>query len=179
MHPLKIEKGELADLAALFQIYLNGKNELERNGIYQWTDNYPTSSIIESDLRKGVLYLLKKGQEIIGAINISEEQEVEYQSINWKFDAAKVLVIHRLVIDPQYQRQGYARRLMDFAEDFALANDYSSIRLDAYSQNHKVIEFYKKRNYFVRGDVYFPQREHSFHCMEKEIKTTSEEDALV
>ncbi|MEZ4938832.1 MAG: GNAT family N-acetyltransferase [Crocinitomicaceae bacterium] len=168
---VKIEKGSLSDLNELFQIYLNGKNELEINGIYQWTNNYPTRSIIESDIKKSVLFALKNGREIIGAINISEEQEPEYETINWKFDSSKVLVIHRLVIDPIYQGKGFAKRLMDFAEKFAKDNNYSSIRLDAYSQNKKVIDFYIKRNYFIRGNVNFAEREYPFHCMEKEIIT--------
>lgn len=166
---LKIEKGTLSDLNELFQIYLNGKNELEKNGIYQWTDNYPTRSIIENDLKKGVLFVLRSNEGIIGAINISEEQETEYQTINWEFNDSKILVIHRLVIDPKYQRKGYAKKLMGFAEKFANENNYSSIRLDAYSQNKRVIDFYEKRKYFVRGNVNFPEREYPFHCMEKEI----------
>jgi predicted amidohydrolase/GNAT superfamily N-acetyltransferase len=168
---LKIEKGDLSNLEKLFKIYLNGKQELERNSIYQWTNNYPTISIIESDLRKGVLYTLKNNDEILGAINISEEQEAEYESIQWEYNDSKALVIHRLVIDPIHQRKGYAQKLMDFAENFAKENDYTSIRLDAYSQNESVIEFYKKRGYFIRGNVNFPEREYSFHCMEKKITT--------
>jgi len=169
---LKIVKGQPSDLEELFQIYLNGKIDLENNGIYQWTDNYPTISIIENDLRKGVLYTLKNNNEIIGAINISEEQEAEYEMVKWIFDNSKALVIHRLVIAPKHQRKGYAQKLMDFSESFARENNYSSIRLDAYSQNERVIDFYKKRNYFIRGDVSFPDRDYSFHCMEKEIITT-------
>lgn len=80
-------------------------------------------------------------------------------------------MIHRLVVDPKYQGKGYARRLMDFAEKFAKENNYSSIRLDAYSQNKRVIDFYEKRQYFIRGNVNFPEREYPFHCMEKEIIT--------
>ncbi len=168
---LKIEKGTLSEINQLFQIYLNGKKDLEKNGIYQWTDNYPTRAIIENDLKKGFLFVLKNGKEIIGAINISEEQEHEYETINWRFDNSKVLVIHRLVINPKYQGKGNARKLMDFAENFAIENNYSSIRLDAYSQNKRVIDFYEKRKYFNRGNVNFPDREHAFHCMEKEIIT--------
>ncbi|PWI28885.1 hypothetical protein DI383_14420 [Flavobacteriaceae bacterium LYZ1037] len=168
---LKIEKGTLSDLNELFQIYLNGKNELEKKGIYQWTDNYPTRSIIENDLKNGVLFVLKNGNEIIGAINISEEQEPEYETINWEFDDSKVLVIHRLVVDPKYQGKGYARKFMDFAEKYANENNYTSIRLDAYSQNKRVIDFYEKRKYFIRGNVNFPERVYPFHCMEKEIIT--------
>lgn len=176
IHQSKIQKGKLGELEEVFQIYQNAKKELEQNNIIQWTDNYPTISIIEEDLKKGVLFLLKNGSEIIGAINISEEQEPEYQSIDWKFDNSKVLVIHRLVINPKHQKQGNAQKLMDFAEDFAKENNYTSIRLDAYSINSRVIEFYKKRNYFIRGNVNFPEREHPFYGMEKEVKNLDKKE---
>ncbi len=170
IHSLKIALGQLSELTELFQIYLNGKKELERNGIHQWTDNYPTQSIIERDVRKGNLYTLKNEHENIGAIIMNQEEDTEYESVDWKFDDSKVLLIHRLVIDPKHQRKGYATLLMDFAEDFAKANNYTSIRLDAYSEHKKVVEFYKKRQYFVRGDVYFPDRTSPFNCLEKEVK---------
>jgi predicted amidohydrolase/GNAT superfamily N-acetyltransferase len=166
---LNIEKATLSEINELFQIYLNGKNELAKNGIYQWTETYPTRPIIESDVNKGVLYVLKNDQEIIGAINLSEEQEPEYDTVKWNDKNSNILVIHRLVIDPRFQGKGYARKLMDFAETYACKNKYSSIRLDAYSQNKRVIEFYKKRKYVIRGTVNFPEREFPFHCMEKEI----------
>lgn len=122
-------------------------------------------------MKKDGLFVLKNDKEMIGATNINEEQEPEYETIKWKFDNSKVLVIHRLVIDPKYQGNGYSRTLMDFAEKFAKENNYSSIRLDANTQNKRVIDFYEKRNYFIRGNVNFPEREYPFHCMEKEIIT--------
>ncbi|MEM8584768.1 MAG: GNAT family N-acetyltransferase [Bacteroidota bacterium] len=165
-----IVKGQLSDLNNLLEIYLHAKIDLERIGIYQWVESYPTKAIIEDDLKKGVLYLVKNKAEIIGAINISEEQESQYVDVNWKFDDSKVLVIHRLVVSPKHQRNGYAQMLMDFAENFAVKNGYTSIRLDAYSQNARVLKFYKKRQYFLRGAVIFPNREHPFYCMEKKVK---------
>lgn len=168
-HSFTIRKGHPSDADEIFGIYRNAKSELERRGLYQWTDHYPTLSIIKNDLDEGVLYKLCIEDEIIGAINISEKQEEAYASVPWQFDDSKVLVIHRLVVDPKYQRQGFAQRLMDFAESFAVENGYSSIRLDAYSQNTAVINFYKKRDYFIRGDIRFSGREYPFHCMEKEV----------
>jgi hypothetical protein len=46
---LRIEKGQDSDLKELFQIYLNAKNDLEKNGIHQWTENYPTKTLIKND----------------------------------------------------------------------------------------------------------------------------------
>lgn len=169
IHQESIEKSELSDLAELFQIYLNGKSELERKGIFQWTIHYPTSENIADDLKNGFLYTLKKGKIIVGAISINQIQDEAYQSIDWQFEDTKVLVIHRLVVNPRYQRQGFAKKLMDFAEHFAKENNYTSIRLDVYSQNKGAVQFYKNRQYEIRGDVNFPYRALPFHCMEKRI----------
>lgn len=169
---LKIEAAKIAELNEIFDIYLTAKAALEANGLFQWTDKYPTIALIENDIKKTVLYLLKNNEKIVGAINLSEDQEMEYQTIKWEFNASKVLVIHRLVIHPTYQKQGYGSNLMDFAENFAVEKDYTAIRLDAYSQNKNVIHFYKNRGYFIRGDVNFPARVYPFHCMEKEVLGT-------
>lgn len=170
---LQITEAKPEELNEIHQMYRNAKVALEHKGIYQWTDSYPNRQIIEHDIKKGILFVLKNNDIIIGAINISEEQEVEYQTIKWQFDANKVLVIHRLVVEPEQQRKGYARKLMDFAEQFARQESYTSIRLDAYSDNESVIAFYKKRAYYIRGNVYFPNRTHPFHCMEKAITSPS------
>ncbi|MCP4437394.1 MAG: carbon-nitrogen hydrolase family protein [Aureispira sp.] len=63
---LKIEKGQLSELNELFQIYRNSKIKLEQNGIFQWTDNYPSNSIVENDLK---YYQLKSGRLQIRTIS--------------------------------------------------------------------------------------------------------------
>ncbi|GAB4156775.1 MAG: hypothetical protein Tsb0033_07790 [Winogradskyella sp.] len=166
---LTIEIGTLADLDVLFQMYKTAKEALEDDNIYQWTNNYPTRSIIENDLKDGVLYVLKNNNKIIGAINISEDQEPEYKSVKWQFNDNKVLVIHRLVVHPTSQSKGFAKLLMDFAEDYAKQNNFTSIRLDAYSQNGRIVAFYKNRDYFIRGEIFFLERKYPFYGMEKEI----------
>lgn len=166
---LIIEKGNLTDLDVLFQMYKRAKEALENDKIYQWTNNYPTRSIIENDLKDGVLYVLKNNDRIIGAINISENQEPEYKTIDWQFNDTKVLVLHRLVIHPTSQNNDFAKLLMDFAEELAKQDNYNTIRLDAYSKNERVVKFYKNRNYITRGEIFFPERKYSFYAMEKGI----------
>ncbi len=166
---LKIENGVLSDIDNIFKIYKNAKIVLDNRKIFQWTNNYPSLNIIENDLKKDCLFVLKNADKIIGSICINEEHELEYEKINWKFNTSRILVIHRLVIEPNHQSRGYATILMNFAENYAKEKSYNSIRLDAYSRNHQVIEFYKKRKYIVRGEIFFKEREHPFYAMEKEI----------
>lgn len=165
-----IEQASLDDFADLFPIYRAAKENLDKQGIYQWTDTYPNEQIIRSDIEKGVLYVLKSEGEIVGAMNLSEEQEPEYANIEWEYDNTKVMVLHRLVISPDFQGHGWGKVCMDFAEDYARRHKYKSIRLDAYSRNTSVINFYKNRAYKIRGEVHFPNRIHPFFCLEKDLR---------
>ena len=58
---------------------------------------------------------------------------------------------------------------MDFALNKAGDEGYSSIRLDAYSQNDRTLRFYENRGYEKRGEIYFPYRDEPFYCYEKAI----------
>jgi len=89
--------------------------------------------------------------------------------VHWKNNEGKVLVIHRLAVHPPFQKQGFAKKLMDFAEDHAIKNGCAAVRLDAYSGNERVLRFYENRGYQKRGEVNFSGRVLPFFCYEKEI----------
>ena len=59
---------------------------------------------------------------------------------------------------------------MDFAERFAIENEYATIRLDAYSGNQRAIKFYEQQSYKKTGQVFFPKRTLPFYCYEKVLK---------
>ncbi len=149
--------------------YVIAKNKLDEQGIFQWTNNYPTLAIVENDIDEGNLYCAILENQCVGIINISEEQEPEYDRIAWKNNNGKILVIHRLAVDPLFQGKGIAKKLMDFAEQFGIRNNYPSVRLDAFSENKRVLEFYETRGYKKRGEVYFAGRQSPFFCYEMDL----------
>jgi len=79
---LHFKIGVIEEFSSLFKGYMEAKDFLERTGIFQWTDKYPNESIIEDDLVKNHVHLLKWENEIYGAINLSEEQEEAYQTVD-------------------------------------------------------------------------------------------------
>ena len=123
------------------------------------------------DIEEESLYVYLKKEKIVGCIMFSEKKDPLYNTVNWLTPDNKNLYIHRLAVHPKSQRQGIARQLMDFAEDFGEKKRMESIRLDTFSQNPRNIRFYKARGYLNLGDVYFEnQSEDPFHCFEKLIK---------
>ena len=166
---MTIEKGKPSEELEIFDLLKACAQHLKYHKIFQWNENYPTIEHVNRDLVSNSLYCLKKDNIIIGIIVIDENQSPEYQGVNWKYNSDKVLIIHRLAIKPSSQKGGLGKKLMDFALDYAINSNYTSIRLDAYSGNARIIKFYTNRNYKQRGEILFPYRELPFYCFEKEL----------
>ena len=155
------------DIDALLLITKACAAYMIKNAIYQWNETYPNQKAFEQDVKRKELYVLKNHNKLIGCIVISTKMDAEYKSVKWLTSNNKNIYIHRLAIHPNQQGKGYAQKLMDFAESFAINNNYTSIRLDTFSQNTRNQKFYELRGYKKLGNVYFPkQSEHPFYCYE-------------
>lgn len=142
-------------------------------GIYQWNEHYPSPQAFERDINRNELYLLKKEERIIGTVVISTHMDEEYVPVDWLSPNNNNLYIHRLAVHPDFQKQGYAIQLMEFAEAFAKAKKTTSIRLDTFSQNPRNQKFYTTRGYQKVGEIAYPkQSEFPFYCYELLLKET-------
>ena len=90
-----------------------------------------------------------------------------YKPVKWLTGNYENIYIHRLAIHPKHQGKGYAKQLMDYAENYAEKNHFQSIRLDTFSQNKRNQKFYEIRGYKRLEQIYFPQQsECPFYCYE-------------
>jgi ribosomal protein S18 acetylase RimI-like enzyme len=144
--------------------------DMESRGIHQWGDFYPTREIIQGDIENRSIYLAKGNGMILGIITINEEQPLEWRSVNWSNQEDRVITLHRLAVNPAWQKQGIGQKLLDYAENYASNNGYSVIRLDAYSGNPRALKLYEKHGYARVGQIHFPNRTLAFYCYEKILK---------
>jgi ribosomal protein S18 acetylase RimI-like enzyme len=136
-------------------------------GIFQWYAFYPNREVFEKDVMREELFVLLIDDHIVGCIVISSEKDLLYNDIDWLTEDGRNLYIHRLAVHPDFQKNGFAKKLMDFAEAFALQKNIDSIRLDTFSQNPRNQKFYEARGYIRLGNIFFPQQsEHPFYCYE-------------
>ncbi|WP_296311512.1 GNAT family N-acetyltransferase [Winogradskyella sp. UBA3174] len=162
-----IRKGNSNDIDPIIAITKACAKAMVATGIYQWNEHYPNKTAFIKDVEHNELFVLEIKEEVKGSIVISEHMDSEYIPINWLTKNNTNIYIHRLAVHPQLQGKGYAQQLMDFAEQFAIENNYTSIRLDTFSQNKRNQKFYELRGYKQLGDIYFPkQSEYPFHCYE-------------
>lgn len=162
-----IERAKIGDIPQLLELTKACAKHMIKQGVFQWNEHYPSQEAFFNDLARDELYVLKNNQAIIGCIVISTFMDKEYEPIQWLTPSANNYYIHRLAVHPNFQKQGYARQLMDYAEAFAKAKKAPSIRLDTFSKNKRNQRFYEARGYQRLGNIYFPkQSEHPFYCYE-------------
>lgn len=136
-------------------------------GIFQWNSKYPSLATFKTDFRRQELYVLTVQQEIRGCVVISTHKDRVYEDVNWLTEDTGNYYIHRLAVAPSFQKKGYGRQLMDFAEAHCKTKKARSIRLDTFSKNLRNQRFYQARGYQVVGKVFFPKQSvHPFYCYE-------------
>ncbi|MFT5626990.1 MAG: ribosomal protein S18 acetylase RimI-like enzyme [Glaciecola sp.] len=162
-----IRKATERDIDAILEITRACTIHMIKHNIFQWNENYPNREAFEKDVDRQELFVLEVENKVAGSIIISTVMDDEYISIKWLTPNRNNIYIHRLAIHPKHQGQGFAQKLMDYAETHSRKNNYASVRLDTFSQNHRNQKFYKHRDYQKLGNIYFPkQSEHPFYCYE-------------
>lgn len=166
---VKIRKANLDDLNFISEILNRCRVHLDSQGIPQWVPEYPNEKHVAEDIKRDEAFVLTVNKIVAAYVVINEHQDPEYSAIKWNYDGENVFVIHRLAVNPEYQRMGIAKRLMDFAEFYSVQEGKEAIRLDAFTLNKRVLRFYENRGYHNCGETYFPYRKFPFNCYEKRL----------
>lgn len=162
-----IRKAVREDLEKIIGITQSCARHMIGQGIFQWNEQYPSLAAFEKDLENEELYVIEEDDEVKGAIVISTRIDDIYAPIHWIAETALNGYLHRLCVHPDSQGKGYARRLLDFAEDLLKSYGCLSVRLDTFSKNLRNQRLYEARGYKKREDVYFLYKSpHPFHCYE-------------
>ncbi len=136
-----------------------------KEGIEQWDDIYPDAVTFARDIGNFCQRGLFSDGNLIGIMSLNEYQDREYSEVSWELADPCPLMLHRLALDPDWQGKGLAQLMMHYAEEYARANGYASIRLDAYSLNPASLKLYRALGYSERGIVSY--RKGQFICFEK------------
>ena len=163
-----IRKAIESDLSAAKKLTESCALAMQEKGIFQWNEFYPSLERLRQDIEEGELFILEENGAVLGIMVLSPKMDEEYFAVEWLTAKGPNLYVHRLATRPDLWGRGYGQQLMDFAEDFARAQNYISVRLDTFSQNIRNQKFYESRGYKRLGNIFFPkQSEYPFYCYEK------------
>ena len=172
-----IRKANLNDLRDIKKLTEACAKALQQQNIFQWNEHYPSLEKLKKDIENQELYVFEEENMIIAIIVLTPNMDEVYRNIDWLSKTDNNLYVHRLATHPEFWGKGYARKIMDFAEEFAKNKNFTSIRLDTFSKNIRNQKFYEARGYTKLGEVYFPHKnEYPFHCYEKLLATSLNEN---
>ncbi len=163
---ISTRSAHIEDLDAIVAVVQAATRHMDDQGIPQWDDIYPSNIILQADIEQKHMQVIEDEGHIIAFVTLNEEQSPEYSDVPWSY-SGRVLVVHRLAIDPAHQRKKLASQLMDYAEKEAASKGYDTIRLDAFIQNPAAVLLYEGLGYRKAGTVRF--RKGIFFCYEKQI----------
>lgn len=163
----EIRKAQQEDIGEIMELIAKCVQAMQAGGSDQWDEDYPNREIIGQDIEGGTLYAYIENESVAGIIVLDEQPHELYGEIKWSQEQGRHLIMHRLAVHPEVQGKGIARKLIAFSEEYARSQGYSSIRMDTYSKNTRVLALYPSLGYERRGEVFFPDRTASFPVFEK------------
>ena len=103
-----------------------------------WDDDYPNAESVAFDLAGDGLYLMKEGDEILAAVSVIRERELD--DLPFTPTARPACEIARVAVSPARQGQGLARRLL--TEVFAALRDTGAVHLLVAPDNPPAMRLY-------------------------------------
>lgn len=155
---------DLLEILYLLKVCIIDMNE---KGLKHWNSAYPDTESIQTDLASGAIYLLKEKNVCKGMVTLSDTEPEEYRQIKWSGTCLKPLYLHRMAIHPKWQGYGLAKRLIDFAGNFAKKNGYNCIRLDVFSSSEGARQLYEKQDFHEIGSFHTSYQQIPYVCYEK------------
>ena len=163
--PMAYRHATEADVQRLCDIVPEAISEMERHGIFQWDEQYPTREDIARDETDGSLFVGTSDGEIAVFYTLNQETDAAYDAANWQYRGSAYCVIHRLCVSPRFQQKKIAQQTLLHIEQELRAQGIRAIRLDVFCQNPFALRLYRHAGYRETGTATW--RKGQFLLMEK------------
>ena len=126
-----LEPARIEEIDVCMEIIKEGKKFQEEQGFTQWTDDYPDTDTIRSDIENIKGYVLKMEGKIAGYMCIDFDGEPAYDDIQGKWRSeGPYAVIHRMAFRKEFRGRGLTDITFKLIEYLCIENDIHCIRVD-------------------------------------------------
>ncbi len=131
------------DIQALERLYHKRVDYNDAQGIHQWDHAEVMWKHLAEIYEISDFYVVKHDDEIIAAASI-----VDYDPRYWpQIPPKQSLYLHKLCVDPQYSKQGFSTRLLNFFKAKGRKEGYPDVRLDVRSHKKKLRAMYEAQGF--------------------------------
>lgn len=147
-------KAIATDVPQIWNILKDAILRRKNEGSNQWQDGYPNVHSIETDIERGSGFVLVKDEIIVGYIALLINDEQAYQHIDGKWlREGDFVVFHRIAVSEADLSRGFAKKMMEQAEEFARQHQIKSVRADTNFDNFAMLHLFEKLGYHYCGEV--------------------------
>lgn len=165
---ISFRKARKEDVPAIQAFVDKAKILMDKQGIPQWDEVYPTCEDFYGDAQKNELYVGEVEGKAAVCFTLNHFQDEDYLKVQWENSGDDFMVVHRLCVNPDFQGKGIGTKTCLYIEELVRQNNCSSIRLDAFTLNPISLAMYKKLGFQVRG--YADWRKGRFILLELVLK---------
>jgi|ERR1035437_8451328 GNAT superfamily N-acetyltransferase len=163
---MNIIKAKPVELIEAFYLLRTHQREINCRGWMHWDLQF---DLLRKEIDNGTVFLYKIDYLSVGLIILDTIASEEYQKVLWSTHSKKPLFVRHLMEHPLWRKYGIASQLLMFAEEFAKAQGFTSLRLDVYGDNQEILTLFDHTNYQKTGQVQTPAQQIPFYCFEKNL----------
>jgi len=166
-----IEKANHRHMFSILDVLNKATLSLHQSGIMQW--EYPwDASLIAEDLEQNRVFIVRVQDFVIGTFSLISKSDINGFTLD-EFS----LYLYHLAILPELKGQGVGEQIMNFIKQNALTKK-SSLYIDCYSQNPKLISYYESIGFQNVGNVAESDYEVSIFKLAVNLKKITDFDMM-
>ena len=146
-----VRKAKFEDVAAIMSVIDAAKKIMRQSGnMHQWEDNYPSETVITSDIQKNGGFAVEDDGKSVGYFAFLPSPDPTYAKIyegEWLDDERSYHVIHRIASYP------HAHGIFCSIMDFCFSHD-ANIRVDTHKDNKIMQHNLLKHGFTYCGIIY-------------------------
>lgn len=152
-----IRKATEKDIDSIAVIYEHIHEEEKKGNITTgWIAGvYPVRETAAKGVERGDMFVYEDEEGIKAAAVLNKLQVDVYADCEWEYDASddEVMVIHTLVVEPEFSKGGIGRKFVKYYEEYGRENGCKVLRMDTNERNVIARKFYAGLGYTEPGIV--------------------------
>lgn len=146
MNNLTFRLAKKEELDNILKLYKNAREE----EFCVWNDEYPSQFEIDQDFNSNNLYVAVLDDEIIGALSIVEERELDEYN-HWLIKD-NIIEMARVVVSKYHHGKNIAKYMVLCAIQICKERNIKSIHIACQNENIPAIKTYKKVGFIFHGE---------------------------
>jgi GNAT superfamily N-acetyltransferase len=142
---VEITPAASADLDDVIDLLNETARWLTSRGINQWVDGFPRA-MIAGGVARGEVYLARRDGRVVGTFTLMWSDE-----LFWPGVSGEAGYIHRIAV--RREARGLGLDLLKFAERVTAAGGRKLLRLDCFSGNQTLCDYYERAGFVRVADV--------------------------